>query len=273
MEKKLDNEGITYYTLKWVEEHKKSEIAYYRQKIEQWDIIDNIAKVFKELTNSLYEIPTNGVILLWLRNFYIGSGKFKGIREYYQNQINNSDDKNISLKASRRLRDLCYYQFNEGLITFDEVQRITQNIKFENYVYKKNSKTVKILDEILYGYKQLTEYEKLLQQGGKTPKKEIDTPKSKISVPVWVLYYHYLMESRKIPYFNEYNGTKNEAIKHLLKEEGHNFSWKSFRNIYYNIGKRTAKDPLNKYNLKKVINLLDNGPAKELAENDFYSMS
>lgn len=164
MKKKLDNEGITYYTLKWVEENKKSEIAYYRQKIEQWDIIDNIPKVFKELTNSLNEIPTNGVILLWLRNFYIGNGKFNGIREYYQNQIENSSDKNIILKASQRLRDLCYYQLNEGLITFEEVQRITQNIKFENYVYKKNSKTAKILDEILYGYKQLTEYEKLLQK-------------------------------------------------------------------------------------------------------------
>jgi len=96
--------------------------------------------------------------------------------------------------------------------------------------------------------------------------------KVNISVSVWVLYYHYLMKSRKIAYFEEYSGTKDEAIRNLLDKNGHTFSWKNFRNIYYAIGKGTEKDPLTKNNLEKVIKILRDEPAKTLAENDKHSM-
>ena len=92
-----------------------------------------------------------------------------------------------------------------------------------------------------------------------------------ISVPVWALYYHYLMKSRKIPYLEEYPGPKDEAIKNLLDKNGHTFSWKNFRNIFYAIGSGKGKDPLNNKNINKAIVLLNYKPAKEIAQNDIYS--
>jgi hypothetical protein len=118
----------------------------------------------------------------------------------------------------------------------------------------------------------LIETEKLLQKGDKPPKKEIDTQKSKISVSVWALYYHYLQKSRKIKYFNEYSCSINKAIKELIEKNNHPFSWKSFRNVYYAIGRGTKKDPLKKYYLEKVIKLLDYEPARNIAKNDLLSM-
>ena len=96
---------------------------------------------------------------------------------------------------------------------------------------------------------------------------------SEISLPVWVLYMHYLQNAKIIPYFENMKTTKEQAIKDFLKEKDLSYSWKKFRNVFNSYGKGNGDDPRKIFYINKVIPLLENYPtAKKLAKNDKYEI-
>lgn len=183
--------------------------------------------------------------------------------DYYQTCLSKYKDVEKNKRgAYRRDLDSEFYPIHLR----EENEKINKSELLFSYLNKDESDVIREFVNYYFDFIEANYYTEL-------PKITEAPQANTISVPLWALYYHYLQEAKRIPYFGGQEISKNDDIKNMISENGHTFSPKSFRNIFYAIGTTSPIDPLKESYLKKVIELLEAFPlAKQLAQNDLYSL-